>query len=192
MATRKKAASAVSADERVRRTPGKGRGSRADEDDERVLEGGLVTTNAELDKMIRDEWTQEALPTPPRLKGFHMCWLSTTNQWDPIQRRVRFGYVPVRTSELKGFDYLKLTSGEYEGCVGINEMILFKIPEDRYQYLMHQFHHKAPLEEEEKIRARIDSMRDEMGVDKKGNPLLSVVGDGLERIVQRAKARPFE
>lgn len=192
MATRKskKAASPTSVDERVRRTPDEGRSARGDSDDERTQETGLASTNAELDQLLRDEWTQQALPTPPQLKGFHMCWLSMTNQWDPIARRVRFGYTPVKASELKGFDYLKLTSGEYEGSVGINEMILFKIPEDRYQYLMNQFHHKAPLEEEEKIRARIDSMKEEGTY--KGKELLSVVGDGLERIVQKARARAFD
>lgn len=131
----------------------------ASEDRARSADDGLASAEDRRIR-IRNEWLHEALPQPPTLDGFHMCWLSTTNSYDPIYKRARMGYVPVKVEEIPEFRHLKVHSGEWAGCVSVNEMLLFKIPTDRYQELMLEFHHYMPLEEEGRLRSNIDEMVD--------------------------------
>ena len=56
---------------------------------------------------FRDKWQNSALPDLPPgvIPGFHLCWLSTTNNYDSIDKRLALGYEPVKASELgKGFE----------------------------------------------------------------------------------------
>jgi hypothetical protein len=128
------------------------RGSRADADDERTLTDGTGLTAEERRAMIRSEFSQEALPSVPKMPGWHLCWLSTTNSYDSVHKRMRIGYIPVRVSEAKGYENLSMNSGEFEGCISCNEMVLFKLPEETYQQIMAEFHHNMPLEEEEALK----------------------------------------
>ena len=126
---------------------------RSSADAERVNKDGTALTMEERRRMIRQEWTQDVLPTPPKVPGWHFCWLSTTNSADPIYKRMQKGYVPVRFDELKGFVQTRVTEGEFEGCVSCNEMILFKIEEELYQEIMLYLHHELPMSEEEILKA---------------------------------------
>jgi hypothetical protein len=126
----------------------------------------------ELEQLLRDEFEQTSLPSPPPIPGFHLTWLNKTGTYDPLQRRLRLGYVPVRQSEMPQFDPSSSASvsgnQRDDGDILCNEMILCKIPEARYQAMMRQFHHKRPLEDEAGIVARL---ADEKLSDKEGNAL---------------------
>lgn len=114
-------------------------------------ESGLAS-DADFERFLEAEFTQTALPTPPALKGYHLCWLTTASQYDSVQKRQRLGYTPVRQSEMPTFDASNGQSlAGYDGFITCNEMILCKIKEDRYQQIMAFYHHKKPLEEEEGI-----------------------------------------
>ena len=117
---------------------------------------------------FRDKWQNSALPEIPEgsLPGMHMCWLSTTNTYDSIDKRMALGYEPVKAAELgKGFEGLgKMNSGKFEGCITCNEMILFKLPEDVYQEVMRMLHLEDPLEHQRNITAQVR----ETGQDRKG------------------------
>ena len=108
---------------------------------------------------FRDKWANSALPDLPNgiIPGFHLCWLSQTNTYDTIDKRMALGYEPVKASELgAGFDALgKMTSGKFEGCVTCNEMVLFKLPEDVYQEVMRMLHLEDPLEHQRNITAQV-------------------------------------
>lgn len=121
----------------------------------RANEDGTVMTRAERLSMIRDAWQQVALPTPPNMPGYHMCWLSTTNSSDTIQRRMKLGYELVRRDELPGFKVEKPNSAEYSDYVTCNEMVLGKLPIDIYEDVMRTFHEDLPYEEETSIRERM-------------------------------------
>lgn len=125
--------------------------------------------------MIRQDWTQEVLPTPPAIPGMHLCWVSTTNSTDPIHKRIQLGYQPVKASEVPGFDQYKIgDGGQFDGCIACNEMLLFKIPQEVYQDIMAIYHHDIPLEQEQSIRDRVMSTNE---VDSSGRPLAQVEGD---------------
>lgn len=136
------------------------RGDRSSADTPREDTDGTATTVSERRSNFRDEWTANALPTPPDIKGFHLCWLSTTNSTDPIHKRIRMGYVPVRADEVPGFEHYKMKSGEYEGIVSCNEMLLFKIEAELYQEMMRYFHHDKPMEDEAMLKDS-PALRDE-------------------------------
>lgn len=117
---------------------------------------------------FRDKWQNSALPDIPgdSIPGMHLCWLSSTNTYDSIDKRMALGYEPVKAEELgKGFEGLgKMNSGKFEGCISCNEMVLFKIPEDVYQEVMRMLHLEDPIEHQRNITANVrDTANDRKG-----------------------------
>jgi hypothetical protein len=136
---------------------------------------------------FRDKWQNSALPDLPGgiIPGFHLCWLSTTNNYDSIDKRVALGYEPVKASELgKGFEGLgKMSSGKFEGCVSCNEMVLFKLPEEIYQEVMRMMHLEDPLDHQRNITAQVRQSAQE---GKGGRSILD--GGHLELEKEAARA----
>lgn len=156
-----------------------GRENRASLDSDREAPEDTFVSSQERKKMWTDEWTQSALPNVPELKGWHVCWLSTTNSYDSIDKRMRLGYTPVKSEEIKGFENWRVKAGEHAGFIACNEMLLFKIPMEQYQEIMAHFHHDAPLEEANKIRLQAEAQQ---GRDSSGRRLGQVEGEGLDSI----------
>lgn len=158
-------------DERAVMTNDESRAPMAAADAERNDDAGWLDA-AERRALIRGEFTQEALPSAPDVPGWHFCWLAVNSTYDPIHKRMRLGYVPVKPEEImgRGFENMKMTSGEFEGCIACNEMVLFKIPEARYQAIMAEFHHHMPLEDEQGIWERMQEQQ--AMTDRSGNKLL--------------------
>lgn len=166
-------------DSRIKKTTvGAGRESRASEDKKRSAATESLETAKESRKAFRSEWVQEALPTPPAIPGYHLCWLSTTSSYDPIHKRIRMGYTPVKAEELEGFDTYRVKSGEHTGFVACNEMLLYKLPEEIYQEIMAEFHHNAPLEEQDKIKVQLEQIQGAR--DSNGRKLGAIEGDGMD------------
>jgi len=144
-------------------------------------------SNRERIEAFRDRWQNSALPDLPKdaIPGYHLCWLSTTNNYDSIDKRMALGYEPVKASELgKGFEALgKMNSGKFEGCVSCNEMVLFKLPEEIYQEVMKMLHLEDPLEHQRNITAQVRSTAQE---GKGGRSILE--GGVLEMEKELAKA----
>ncbi len=136
---------------------------------------------------FRDKWANSALPeiSKDAIPGFHLCWLSTTNQYDSIDKRLALGYEPVKAAELgKGFESLgKMSSGKFEGCVSCNEMVLFKLPEEIYQEVMRMLHLEDPLEHQRNITSAVRSNSQE---GKGGRSILE--GGILEMEKETARA----
>jgi hypothetical protein len=139
-------------------------------------------------RMWSEEWTQSALPKLPSLSGWHLCWLSTTNSYDSIDKRIRLGYVPVKSEELPGFEDYRVKSGEHVGHISCNEMLLFKLPMDIFQEIMTYQHHDKPREEADKIRVQIESLQGQR--DSNGKSLVNVEGEGIGGIEQQPSKNP--
>lgn len=161
------------------------RGDRAEADASRTQSDGTAFDLEERRRMIRSEWSQDVLPQPPQVPGWHYCWLSTTNSTDPIYKRMQKGYEPVKASEVPGFAQYKVTQGEFEGCVACNEMLLFRIPEELYQEIMTIFHYERPLEEEEILKANLPVNQQ----DSDGRNLGEV--EGFDSIARRVRPTTF-
>jgi len=161
---------------------------RVEETKERIANDDPETlSKKERVAAFRDKWQNSALPDLPNgvLPGFHLCWLSTTNTYDSIDKRIALGYEPVKASDLgKGFEGLgKMSSGKFEGCISCNEMVLFKLPEDVYQEVMRMLHLEDPLEHQRNITAQVRNTAEER---KGGRSLLE--GGLLEMEKDTAKA----
>lgn len=171
-------ANATTNDERLKKSTDVGRDNRSSEDVRRLDNDGTGTTVSERRKMFKNEWTQEALPNPPAIPGFHLCWLSTTSSYDSIQKRIRIGYIPVSADEIVGFDTYRMKGGEFDGLVSVNEMVLFKLPNEIYNELMQELHHHAPNDEEGKLADTLTQGER----DSTGKPLGLVEGDGFSSL----------
>jgi hypothetical protein len=142
----------------------------------------------ERKKMWSEEWTQSALPKLPNMDGWHLCWLSTTNSYDSIDKRIRLGYVPVKSEELPGYEDYRVKSGEHVGYISCNEMLLFKIPMEIFQEVMVHMHHDKPREEAEKIVVQMENLQGAR--DSNGRRLVNVEGEGIGSIDKQPNKIP--
>lgn len=127
------------------------------EDDRNISEDRVLNDDERLDE-FRQTMFQSALPDLPPIEGYHVCWLTTENPRDPIHGRMRLGYEPIKDLDIPGWEHTSLKTGEFQGCIGVNEMVAFKLPLHLYEAYMKEAHHNAPLEEEGKLnRAREDA-----------------------------------
>ena len=152
--------------------------NRALSDDERVEE-------------FRQQYFQSALPDIPKIEGYHVCWLTTENPRDPIHARIRLGYEPIKAADIAGWDHASLKTGEWEGCIGVNEMIAFKLPLDLYESYMYINHHEQPLNEEEKLSSQIRAMEAEMTAASKRGQVSLVLEDGTAALGVAPEPPPF-
>lgn len=124
--------------------------------DNREVTGRRELSDAERIRMFQEQLFNDALPDLPPIPGYKTCWLTTTNTRDPIHRRLQLGYELVTVEDVPGFEYATLKTGEYAGCIGVNEMIACKLPEDLWQAYMQEAHHDAPQRDEDRIRESIE------------------------------------
>lgn len=165
-----------------------GRNDRGSEDASRAAPEDKFISTQERRRMWSEEWTQSALPKLPNMDGWHLCWLSTTNSYDSIDKRIRLGYVPVKSEELPGYEDYRVKSGEHVGYISCNEMLLFKLPMDVYQEIMLLQHHEKPREEADKIRVQLESLQGQR--DSNGKRLVDVEGEGIGSLDQQPSKLP--
>jgi hypothetical protein len=166
-----------------------GRESRSSQDLSRAAPEEAFISKQERRKMWSDEWTQSALPKVPEIPGWHLCWLSTTNGYDSIDKRMRLGYVPVKADELSGFDNFRVKAGEDVGFIACNEMRLYKLPMEIYQEVMTQMHHDAPNEESDKVQVQVEQLQGNR--DSSGKSLGSVEGEGFGNLNRNVQTPVF-
>lgn len=154
--------------------------------EEREMSEDREITDDDRLEMLRESLVQSMLPDLPRIPGYHVCWLTTTNKTDSIAWRKRLGYELIRAEDLPGWDGITIKGGDYAGVVGVNEMLAAKIPLSRYTKYLRMLHHKMPLEQEEKLRAQLNLMKD----SAKAMGSYVQEGDGTAAIVQRADPMP--
>lgn len=179
-----------------RKNPRDARLSReGDSRQDRSMEDREVTadrelTDAERLDALRSSYFQTSLPDLPKIPGFHVCWLTTQNPRDPIHGRIRLGYEPIKASEIPGWEHASIKSGDWEGCIGVNEMLAFKIPDSLYQKFMREVHHVQPLAEEEKLaEAARQALENARQVNSKAS--ISVVEEGTAELGQAPRRPAF-
>jgi len=160
-------------DNRLKRNPGANRENRNAQNENRNSPEDNFPLVKER-RRARHEFQHTVLPSVPEIPGFHMCWLASNNQYDPLHRRFQMGYTPVDVSELPGFEMYKVKDGENTGKIMCNEMLLCKMPMDIYQEIMLENHHYQPLDEAEKIKLQQEQLVDQSRV--KGKKLASIEG----------------
>lgn len=145
------------ADERLKKSADTTRESRAMQD--RAFAENRVVTEDERVEMFRQQFFQSSLPDLPPIPGYHVCWLTTTNPRDSIQTRIRLGYEPVKPEDVPGWEYATLKTGDWQGFIGVNEMLAFKLPLSLYEKFMLEAHHNAPEREEAKLQETMEFLQ---------------------------------
>lgn len=172
-------------DDRLKKELGVSRRDRG-ADDRHATESREISDDERLE-MFRMQLYNDALPNIPDIPGFHVCWLTTTNKNDTIQQRLRLGYQLIKASDVPGMDLVTQKTGEYAGCIAVNEMIAAKLPMSLYQRYMKEAHHDAPLREEDKLAEVAEMMREQ--AERSGSRLLE--GDGMTEM-REFNPRPTE
>lgn len=172
-------------DDRLKKDSDPARASRAMQD-RPVTENRLISDDDRVE-MFRQQFVQAALPDLPKIPGYHVCWLTTTNPRDTIQMRMRLGYQPIKPEDVPGWEYAALKTGDWVGCIGVNEMIAFKLPLDLYERYMRAVHHEAPLSEAEKLTATADAIRAQ--AQSMGSNV--VEGSGMQDLRQSVRIPTF-
>lgn len=170
-------------DERLKRNADPARVSR-DMQDRKVQENREVSDDDRVE-MFRQQFFQSALPDLPEIPDYHTCWLTTMNPRDSIQARMRLGYEAVKPSDVPGWEYATLKTGEYAGFIGVNEMLAFKLPMKLYRLFMEEAHFNAPAREDEKLVAMTEGLREQ--IERAGGQVIE--GDGMQDL-RKSPGRP--
>jgi len=172
-------------EDRLRRNTSDDRESRAMTD--RAISENREMTDEERIEMFRTQHFQHVLPDLPKIPGYHVCWLSTTNQSDSIHHRQRLGYEPIKSEDVPGwaFDTFSLKTGEYAGLIAINEMVAFKVKDSLYQAYMTQAHHTLPAQQDEKLIHDVEQYNALL----KANKTYIQTFDGQEDIAQNLRTK---
>jgi hypothetical protein len=175
---------------RRRTMPRPNRHPAADQDadrEEREPQNPDETPDDEFLAAFMDSLDQSVLPNLPPMTGYHVCWLTTSNPRDTVPNRLRMGYELITDRMVPGFEGASPKSAAYPGVLTVNEMVAARIPDRLYNRMMRHVHHDMPLSEEEKLRAKVESIKESGARD--GARVLE--GDGMPDIVQRAKPPAF-
>jgi hypothetical protein len=165
-------------DDRLKKELGVSRQPRETQD-RRTTQNREISEDERLE-MFRLHLYNDALPDIPEIPGYHVCWLTTTNKSDSVQHRLRLGYELIRAEDVPGMQLVTQKTGEYAGCVAINEMIAAKLPTSLYQRYMQEAHHDAPLREENKLAETAEIMRQQ--AEHAGGRLIE--DDGMSELRQ--------
>jgi hypothetical protein len=142
--------------------------SRSERADRSTTENRETSDKVRLEErhaMLRDVNT--LLPVPPELPGYHLCWLTTTNNKDPLEQRFRLGYELVKPSEMPGFCLNTQKAGEATSDrIMVNEMVLAKIDRSLWESDMRHLHHDLPLEQLNALKNKV-----QVGEDGRGNKI---------------------
>ena len=170
-------------DDRLKKELGDSRRTRGHTD--RLATENRAYTEDERLEMFRMQLYNDRLPNLPEIPGYHVCWLTTANTGDTIQSRSRMGYELIRAEDVPGMDLIIQKTGDYVGCVMVNEMIAAKLPTSLYLRYMQEAHHDAPLREEEKLEDTAQLMRDQ--AERSGGRLIE--SEAMREIGDYAPAR---
>lgn len=174
-------------DERLARDDSAVREDREDAD--RALAQDQELTDEQRLDALRGEYFQQTLPNLPTIPGYHVCWLTTQNGRDPVHGRMRLGYEPIKASEVPGYEHSSLKTGEYAGCIGVNEMVAFKLPDRLYQKYMRESHHDEPARQEELLQEAVKQAQESAA---RVNPNIQVIPEqGTRELGKQAVKAPI-
>lgn len=167
------------------------RSSRAMADEERH-DDAMELSAAERDQMLRDDALQNMLPTPPAKPGIHYFYASMLTQGGAsITWYRKLGYRPVRYEEMPGWATatMKSASGEYAGCITVNEMLLMQCNDADYKRYMRILHHDKPNEEAGRVKDMLDAMKNDVGEKNILSVADSPANDGFAEMERQTKFR---
>jgi len=118
---------------------------------------------------IRDEetrretaWKPPALLDAPEARpGYVQRWVATSIQGkdtpDNVYKRMREGWEPRSADTVKSKLFPTINHGQWEGCIGIEGMLLCEMPEERHTQ-MKDYYSGKNQEQNESVVGELDAM----------------------------------
>jgi hypothetical protein len=161
--------------------------------DQRDMIEDRVWTDEERMKFLqifREESQATGLPAPPRVRGYHSFWASTTNEIDSVPFRIRIGYTFITPEEVgpEWRDQRHYDAAD-PGKIRLKELVAMKIPLPLFETYMRENHHDKPLREEAGIAFRFEALANEVGQMRSGARVFQE--NDNQSIVQRRRAPVF-
>ena len=118
---------------------------------------------------VRDEdsrpmtaWKPPALLDAPEARPGHVQrWVATSIQGrdtpDNVYKRMREGWEPRKSETVKSKLFPTINHGQWEGCVGIEGMLLCEMPEERHRS-MKTYYSTKNSEQNESVSGDLDAL----------------------------------
>jgi hypothetical protein len=118
---------------------------------------------------IRDEearretaWKPPALLDAPEARpGYVQRWVATSIQGkdtpDNVYKRMREGWEPRSADTVKSKLFPTINHGQWEGCIGIEGMLLCEMPEERHQ-AMKDYYSGKNAEQNESVVGELEAL----------------------------------
>mgnify|MGYP003632755339 FL=1 len=124
---------------------------------------------SEIRESVRDEesspqtsWTPPALLDAPEARpGYVQRWVATSIQGkdtpDNVYKRMREGWEARPADTVKSTLFPTINHGQWEGCIGIEGMLLCEMPEDKHK-AMKAYHYGKSREQNESLSGDLDAL----------------------------------
>jgi hypothetical protein len=122
------------------------------------------TRNSIRDEEARREtaWKPPALLDAPEARpGYVQRWVATSIQGkdtpDNVYKRMREGWEPRSADTVKSKLFPTINHGQWEGCIGIEGMLLCEMPEERHQ-AMKDYYSGKNEEQNESVVGELEAL----------------------------------
>jgi hypothetical protein len=122
------------------------------------------TRNSIRDEEARREtaWKPPALLDAPDARpGYVQRWVATSIQGkdtpDNVYKRMREGWEPRSADTVKSTLFPTINHGQWEGCIGIEGMLLCEMPEERHQ-AMKDYYSGKNAEQNESVVGELEAL----------------------------------
>lgn len=110
----------------------------------------------------KTSWKPPALLDAPKARpGYVQRWVATSIQGkdtpDNVYKRMREGWSARKADTVKDKKYSTINHGQWEGCVGIEGMLLCEMPEERRQS-MKDYYSSKNGEQNESVAGDLDAL----------------------------------
>ena len=112
-------------------------------------------------------WTPPALLDAPEPRtGMVQRWVATSIQGkdtpDNVYKRMREGWEARPASTVKNQLFPTINHGQWEGCIGIEGMLLCEMPVEKHRS-MKDYHHNKSLEQNESLAGDLNALEQKTG-----------------------------
>jgi len=112
-------------------------------------------------------WTPPALLDAPEPRtGMVQRWVATSIQGkdtpDNVYKRMREGWEARPASTVKNQLFPTINHGQWEGCIGIEGMLLCEMPSEKHK-AMKAYHHNKSLEQNESLAGDLNALEQKTG-----------------------------
>ena len=112
-------------------------------------------------------WTPPALLDAPEPRaGYVQRWVATSIQGkdtpDNVYKRMREGWEARPANTVKNQLFPTINHGQWEGCIGIEGMLLCEMPSEKHK-AMKAYHHNKSLEQNESLAGDLNALEQRTG-----------------------------